>query len=420
MSGLARLGHIARGINNGVQDFQQMQSADLNLQERKQRMGLNDIQLQRAQRQWAQQDTDDADMKAAMEAARRVLEEDAAAPQAGGLQAAPPQAMGATNPALIESAAGAPGYGASSATPPPQAPQGLAAARRGPNAKTMLRAAQAQADELFKRGRMDLGMKQWEQAEGVRSKLRSQAGQGVMTALASGGDVGAALKELDDLVDDGLDIESVKPVQGKDGKPAYEVRHRRRVSGQAVPEASIVTAQDLEMRVAKLLADPKETAKFAFQTYLANLKGDKTLEQVEARGENALELQDRKNEGAARTATIRASGTVTAAQIRKSAGGGKGGTANNVARTVTNADGTRTIIFRDGSNKTLADESGKPIIGIEAERLLQSLTKEIGKSREGERATPEANRARADELLPKPAGASGKRIKLDAQGNIIP
>jgi hypothetical protein len=416
MSGLARLGHVARGINSGVDDFQRMQSQQLGLQERQQRLGLNDIQLQRAQKKWADEDANDADMKAAMEAARRVLEEDAAAPQAGaGLQTLPQPSAEAPQMATQPGMAGA----QPQMQQMPQQP-GLAAARRGPNPKTMLRAAQAQADELFKRGRMDLGMKQWEQAEGVRAKMRAQAGQGVMTALASGGDVGAALKELDDLVDDGLDIESVKPVQGKDGKPAYEVRHRRRVSGQPVPEASIVTAQDLEMRVAKLLADPKETAKFAFQTYLANLKGDKTLEQVEARGENALELQDRKNEGAARTATIRATGTVTAAQIRKSAGGGKGGTANNVARTVTNADGTRTIIFRDGSNKTLADESGKPIIGIEAERLLQSLTKEIGKSREGERATPEANRARADELLPKPAGASGKRIKLDAQGNIIP
>lgn len=392
MKGLAGLGAFAGGFGQGM--------------ERGQRLTLNDMAIKRQQREDKDADALKADMDEANEAARAYLR--GLQPQQ---QSAPERylTLGGTDTSM-------PDQTALDSMPQAQPTQ--------PSRAQLLRAAETRTNHLFGKGRVKEGMELWMRDEPVRAAMRQEAAAKGMAVYKTTGDPTELIRGVYENVDDGWDVQDVKPIEGPNG-PAFAITRRNQRTGKTAE--SKVDGKQIEGFMA-LLADPKEAARYALREKLAVFEANLDRETAGQKHNLSLSLEGfksglRKEEDAEnnasreRVAGVRAGATVTAAQIRGASKGG-GGTANNVARTVTNADGTRTIIFRDGSNKTLVDDNGKPIRGIEAERLLQGLTKEIGKTIEGSLATPEANRARADNMLPKPAPAAN-RLRLDAQGNLI-
>ena len=257
MSGLslARFGHIAGGLSSGVNNFQRMQENELSMDERRQRMSLNDVQAQRQQKQWQEEDESQSALKTAREAGMKALEQDRQ-----------------------------------------QFMQQQPNAQYTPTPKALIRIAQAETDQLFRMGRTDLGFDRWTKAEQVRDQMRGRAAQNLMGRLGAGGDITGALRDLDDTVDDGLDIESVTPTRTPDGRPAYEIRHRNRLSGKSIQQPTIATAQELEQRVVGLMADKKETAKYSLQAYLENFKSDldRGEEDNKQRGRLALEAEQHR------------------------------------------------------------------------------------------------------------------------------
>lgn len=382
---LAGLGSAAGGLAQGMERGQRMTLADMDINLQKKRDSAEDAQF--------------ADTEAARAAAARVMQEDQAAYQAQIQQAAnqpgPTEDGGPVQPAAM--------------------------APYQPSEQIRLKAAQAHADELFKRGRTEEGVKAWAVAEGRRAQVRGAAAQQVQAAMTAGGDISSALKSFYETIDDGYDLGPVQTTQGLDGKPALVITRINKKTGEAQPPAT-VSPDALLQRITMLAANPQDVARQALAEKLALFKGDQdirvnqakhsnTLEEIDRRGSWNMEVADQKGDVAKEVAKTRVSGAISVAELRKAAGGSGGGDADGVARTVTNNDGTRTIIMRrpgpDGRpvSHTLVDNSGKPLIGMEAEKALQSLSGLIGKSIEGSLASPEVNRKRAAGMLPQPPAA---------------
>lgn len=358
---LAVMGGLARGLSDGVSRYQDARDRDL-------QYGASAVRTQREQARWAREDAERADMDAAEQAASRALQDDRTAyesklvPTLGGMQ---PQ----THPYR----------------PDPQA---------------LLRAAQAKTDELFRRGKTDLGFQQWSKVEQVRSQMRGQAGQRLMQTMATGGDITSALRELDSTVDDGLEIESVKRIRGPNGETAYEIRHKNRLSGQVVEQPSIATAQDMQMRVAQLLADPKKTAEFSYRRYQENLEANNSerLERLKQAGRLGLadaqfnyDLQLKRTPSAGSRDFNLGPG-----QTRFTAGPeGKPVPVANVAPSATGTSGERAALVQER---------------LAAEKRIDQILKEIESLRgpEGRRRRPALDR----ELADAKADAAGVRGKL--------
>lgn len=304
---------------------------------------------------------------------------------------------------------------------------GLPLAAQQPTEQQKLKAASIYGGEMMRRGRYDEAAKVMGMVEPIRARHRAESARAGMLDWKTTGNPTNLLRSIYDQIDDGWDLDG--DVTGY-GDKQFVVKRRNTITGKT--DEQTYDADQINDLVMEIVASPEDIAKYSFREKLEAFKGDQDRKTNAERHRNTLEEIDRRNEGAyANTvqrgldqrdvARIRVSGTITAAQIRKAAGGGLGGTGNNVARTVDNADGTRTLIFRNGDAKTLVGDDGKPLMGAHAEKALQGLTTQVGKTIEGSLATPEANRERARKMLPQPPSGPKQvnRIRLDAQGNVI-
>lgn len=284
-----------------------------------------------------------------------------------------------------------------------------------PNRQQLLAAAQARTNKLFELGRHDLAAQQWVKDEGLRSQMRKAAVQEGMSALQSTGDVTPLLKGVYSTIDDGYDLDGVEPVNNHDPKApkAWDVRRRNSRTGEE--RVNRLTADQVDSLV-QFAMDPVQAARYSLMEKLAGYRGDQQRQTNAERHEDRMEeigkTQDgridlEKLRGASREQVARMNfdGRIRVAEIRGASGsrsGGSGGTGGNVARTVNLADGRVLLIMRNGDQRIASDDSGQPLTSLEYERLVGQTAGTVAKSLDGLTATPEANRKRASDMLPKP------------------
>lgn len=251
MGGLADFG---RGAGAAIGGFNQAVNNDQQYRERQQRMSLADAdgawqqkERGRQQQQWQREDEERAILEGARAAGARVMTADEQAYQADATKAVPGPTF--------------------DGGPVPRAPMPA----YQPKSQTLLRAAQAEYDELFKRGRQDLGMRKYVEAASMRTRFQEEAGMRAMRALQAGGDFITPFKELDEQMDDGLEADA-EEVRGPNGERAFQIMQRNRFTGKATGQPTTFTAQQMQMIIAQRMADPKATIKLNFDAYIQNLK----------------------------------------------------------------------------------------------------------------------------------------------------
>lgn len=283
-----------------------------------------------------------------------------------------------------------------------------------PNEQQLLQAAQARTDKLFQLGRHDVAVKQWAQDEGLRAQLRRQAVEKGTLAYKSTGDIRPLLTGVYQTIDDGHDISNIEQVNNPDPKApaAWNVERTNTLTGEK--RVQRIGADQIDGLV-QFALDPQQAARYALMEKLAGFKageqrqtnaerGQMTLDQIGARGENARDVAEIRGEAARDVAGIRVDGTIRAAEIRAAAAGSKGGRggADGVQSKTELADGRIALTMRDGSTRIAVGDDGKPLTSLSYERLVGSTAKTVSKSLDGLTATPEANQDRARKMLPKP------------------
>jgi hypothetical protein len=398
--GLAGLGAIAGGLSRGLADGQAFNAAQEEQAARR----------DQRQRQRTLQDRDDA-LYADLEAANAAMRQRLQNFQAEHMRA---QGPGPRNALTL---------GGTDSSMPDQAgsdmPSTMAAFR--PTEEQLLDAARARTDALFARGRHDVAVKQWVQDEGLRAQMRKQAAERGMLAFKSTGDVEPLLRGVYDHLDDGYDLAGVVPVNNPDPKAprAWDVQRRNSVTGETKTDRVSADQVDGLMQFA---LDPVQAARYSLMEKLAAYKGDQQRQTNAERADQTLDQIDRRNEGRVGVEELRSAsrekvarmnfdGRIKVAEIRGPSGGGKAGgsgAGNNVAKTINLADGRVLVMLRNGEQRIATGDDGKPLTSLEYEKQVGSTANTVGKSLEGLTATPEANRARARNLLPQPPAAAPK------------
>jgi hypothetical protein len=149
------------------------------------------------------------------------------------------------------------------------------------------------------------------------------------------------------------------------GKPVQVTQDQAAtmVQSLAAPETAMASLKSMTQ------ANVKEVNGGLFDVrtskWLVEPKGDKPTV-VDNGGENAL--VDSKGKV---LATFKKTAEPTKTSVVKHEGGGRGGVgkANGVQSRVQNADGTWTLIMRDGTTQQAVDKDGKPISGVSPEQL---------------------------------------------------
>jgi len=298
----------------------------------------------------------------------------------------------------------------------------------------MLKVAQARTARLFEKGRTDQAFKYWMQDEGLRRELRGQAGQDAMAALSSGGDATKALSSFYDLFDNGHDITSAVPQKSLDGGSGYLIT-RRGPDGKEV--SAFMTPDEIGAEINKRVTNWQDAAKESFQhnLKLAAIKAqgdnqiraqnaitDRVLSNTDAKGQNALTLQDSKNAGTANVANINANSREKVAEtnalsrekvasmkeaMKKAGVDGE----DRVHSVVPNGNGTSTVWFRSG--KKVIDSDNETLAYT---KFIGQTAGQISKTLEGSMAPYEKTLGEARRLISKsvPAGSntptSGERV----------
>lgn len=284
-----------------------------------------------------------------------------------------------------------------------------------PTEQHLLAAAQARTDKLFELGRHDQAVKQWAQDEGMRSQLRKQAVERGMLAYKASGDIKPLLTGVYQTIDDGNDLGNIEQVNNPDAKApaAWNVERINQRTGEKTVQR--VGADQIDGLV-QFAMDPAQAARYSLMEKLAGFKGDQqrrtndergamTLDQIGARSDGNLAVAGVRGETARDVAQIRVDGTISAAQIRAAAAGGRGvagGGANGVQSKTELSDGRIALTMRDGTIKIATGDDGKPLTSLGYEKLVGQTASTVGKSLDGLTATPEKNRDRARNMLPKP------------------
>lgn len=403
MNALAGIGALADGISQGL-----TLSRDLK---------MRDQHIEQQRLQMEKQAALDADMKAANEAAaaRAKAFQTEHEQQYRGLGAA--MRYGGSDGSLTDAGAAR--------------LDGQPVPAFQPTKRQMLAVAEARTNELMKRGRMNEAMQLWTQDEGMRAQLRQQAAQVGLQKFKTTGDPTDLLKGVYENIDDGWDMKAVIPgPETQDGVRIFGVERVNQFTGEKrVDEVRSDGIEELVMQA----MDPKTAAEYSMRSKLEALKGAEarrtnadrhklTMKEIAARGENSLTLQDAKTEGAIELQGLKneamldgkritVDGAITAAKIRAAGGGagGAGGTANRVQRTLTLDNGQVMVVMKDGTNKILTGDDGKPVRGLDAEKLVASLTRDISKTMEGAMKPYGENRETAKGLMPRPPAAPAKQ-----------
>lgn len=400
MGALAGLGALAGGFGDGLERGQRMQARQ---------QGIDAEGRRQKDQEALQRDTKAADAAMVERLKGFELEHQQAQPSAPGNY----MTLGGTDSSMPDQ------------TAVDQAP--AAASPFRPSQQQLMHAAQARTNKLFELGRHDVAVRQWAQDEGLRAQMRKQAVEKGMLAFKAGGDIKPLLTGVYETLDDGYDLGNVEQVNNPDPK-APPVWNVERVNSRTGEKSVTKIGADQVDGLVQFAMDPMQSARYSLEEKLAKYKNDQqrqtnaeqgkmTLEQIRLRNEGSGNVADTRAESAERVANIRAQGTITGAQIRAASSGRRGVAGSGVAGVQSvqkNVDGTRTLVFRDGTNKLLVDDKGAPIIGVDAEKMLQSLSDQISKSLDGLTATPEANRERASGMLPKPAAPRRSLADFDA------
>ena len=402
MSGLQALGALAGGFGQGLERGQAIRERNMRMDE--------------MERQQAERAALDADMKAA---------NDAAAARAKAFQTEHEQKFRGLGAAM--------NYGGSdgSLTDAGAARLEQPVPAFQPSKRQMLAVAEARTNELMRRGRMNEAMQLWTQDEGMRAQLRQQAAQVGLQKFKATGDPTDLLKGVYENIDDGWDMKGVIPgPETQDGVRIFGVERVNQFTGEK--RVDEVRSDGIEEIVMQAL-DPKTAAEYSMRSKLEALKGAEarrtnadrhklTMKEIAARGENSLTLQDAKTEGAIELQGLKneamldgkritVDGAITAAKIRAAGdgAGGAGGTANRVQRTLTLDNGQVMVVMKDGTNKILTGDDGKPVRGLDAEKLVASLTRDISKTMEGAMKPYGENREAAKGFMPRPPAAPAKQ-----------
>jgi hypothetical protein len=420
MNGLARFGlgaGAALGGFNQAIDRQQQQ------EERAKRMSLLDYQINRQKRADEMADRDMDDAQAARQAAMTAIEEDRAEYEAQATKALP-------GPTLD---------GGAVARAPMQPYR--------PSQKALLRAAQAEYDELFRRGRYDLGAAKYVQAAALRTQFQQEAGMRAMQALQMGGDFITPFRELDEQMDDGL-IGEIEEVRGRSGERNFKILQKSRFTGEPSGQPFTVTAQQMQDIISQRLADPKTLIKMNLESYLdarkaANdvrvnaekeadrrktneqefglrrdlekFKSNLTLGEIGARG-----AQDRKTNAAKQDGDADGGNVRTLTQANRAVE-----TARNALQQARQAAIEIRLKTLDGDlmngeerAKAVADDPEVRAANAEYQRALDVRNRLAN----GEKPGLSANMPPQPSVAPPQPSVARKdanRIRLDAQGNVI-
>lgn len=391
MSGLQGLGSLAMGLSRGLADGQQLAAQREELDWRR-------SQREREQRRQSEEDRLLSDTRAADQAMMDTM--------AGFRKQAESQQSGPENYLRNGGSDGSlPDQGAIDAAP--------AAQPWRPNEQQLLAAAQARTNRLFELGRHDLAAKQWIQDEGLRAQMRKSAVQQGVQAFKATGDVEPLLRNVYSTIDDGYDLDGVQKVNNQDPKApvAWDVQRRNQRTGET--KTSRITADQVD-GLMQFAMDPVQAARYSLMEKLAGYRGDEQRRTNAEKAEQRSELEDKKIDAATKIKQMSLDGAITVAQIRASAAGQRGlasagGKGNGVLKTITADDGSQIMIFRNGDRKLITDDDGNPVRGIDYQKLINRTADAVGKSVEGLTATPEANRKRAEAMLP---GAGKPRRSL--------
>lgn len=297
-----------------------------------------------------------------------------------------------------------------------------------PSRRQILQAARARTDKLFELGGLELGLPQWMKDEDMRGQVREQEAETALSVARSGGDLTGPLRSYYELIDDNFDLESAKPTKSVDGKAGYNIVRRRRGGGE---EVEFVSREDLVDQLERSVADKRavaiESLRSKFRRDEIGERGNQTREtdegrararlaEINARGGWQVELQDLKNFSAEEIARIKNAGAVTVAELRASIrgggkGGGKGGggASVRVQRTINLADGRVVMVMSNGDHKLLVMDDGTPARGLDAEKLLVQVTRDVGNTLDGRMATYPDNRKAAGQQLPAPPAPPTRR-----------
>jgi len=126
------------------------------------------------------------------------------------------------------------------------------------------------------------------------------------------------------------------------------------------------------------------------------------------RADSARDVAEIRATGARDVAVTRATAAQIIAAGRRAGGGPAGGTGNNVHSSFANADGSRTILLKDGTHFIPTGQDGKPLIGMDATKVAAGILRELMKDPANrEPNKPEAARGLADRVMgtkppPKP------------------
>lgn len=282
MSGLSGVG---RGIGAALGGYNQAI-------DRQRRMGLEDADAswqqqtrQRQQQQWALQDKDMQDMQAAQAAGAAITQGEQSAFEAA-------QARQRPGPTLDG--------GAVPYTPQPY--------QMSP--ETRLKAMEASAHELLKRGRYDKGEALYGEAEKIRHGMSAKAAQQLWQDLSAGKDITDSLTAFDRTADDGLEmVGRVSATKDANGRTVYTSRHKNKFTGEEVPPNTF-TQEQLQQGILIRIGKPDEFAKSSYATLLENLRSANNVKEKEAETVEHGKRKAADVEGAIKVEDVRTAGNL--------------------------------------------------------------------------------------------------------------
>jgi hypothetical protein len=314
-----------------------------------------------------------------------------------------------------------------------------------PSDETLMRAAEARGQHFAKAGDWDNFVKNEASVQAQRTRVRGSA----LEQYGLDGDPERLMRSVYPTIFDGKRIKSVTKVGGakwlSDGgdPPAPTMLQFELDDGTR----GSVSPDDLVKRVKHSLIDPQQMAALEIKNNLeqaiVNSRNQGMLDAINARGTQAKELVPIKTAAAVEVEGVKTDGklavtdkteagtnarnaatnqsreTVGAghdtARVAAGSSGGRGGSPG-VQTTTTDASGRLIAVMRDGTTKVLAGADGAPLLSQANEKRVDSLVKELRKSRQNRDKSEEDLRAIARKALVVAPGGEQPATGLGATG----
>jgi len=410
MTGLAGLGSFAGGMAQGLERGQFM-----SLQE--QRAGLAQAAEERLRQAAARQARLDARQDA-------LLADDEAARMAGSSVINDAQAQYAQQWNQQQAGPGLGGGPVQAAAMPPFQPDD----------KLILKASKAYYNELFRRGRTEEAVKAWSMTEARRAQMRGVAAQQVLASLQMGGDVKGAMMAFGDTFDNGHTVQDVKAAQGPDGKMVYTITRKDDAGNETQPMQ--VPAEKLAEFVQSAAMDPQAALKASIEEKIRVSEHLRKVQRIQAEGDEARESDDRRTKNSKDLEQFKADrryGLIAAegeqARLTKAMTSGSDAAAERQTLLGQATAAAQAVTAASNRLKEAQEAMQEASYGTDAEqRAAQRELREARQERDDAMARRKsiddeltAFRARLSGGLSDAHGAKpqGKRIKMDANGNVV-